>query len=411
VTWTCGSGSLYDTQKLTVVNLATFSTLYPNEANPSHGIFVETRLRHLIASGAVRSRVIAPVPWFPFRHKSFGRYAEYARVPPKEYREHIEVFHPRYLSIPKVGMSLAPKQLAWGAQRSCERLRAEGYDFDVIDAHYFYPDGVAAAIIGKRLNRPVVITARGSDLNHVAEFPRPRALISWAAHQAAALITVSKALKDKLVQIGVEANKVHVLRNGVDLQHFRPIDRAKARANLELGDLPVLASVGNLVPEKGHELVIEALTRLPRAHLLIVGQGVQNSALRSLANKLKVADRVRFLGLLSPSELVEVYGATDVLVLASSREGWANVLLEAMACGTPVVATKVGAATEVIRAPEAGIVVSERTSEALAQGIFYLLRSPPARSATRRYAEQFSWEATTQGQIALFESVIRRCRR
>jgi teichuronic acid biosynthesis glycosyltransferase TuaC len=389
------------------MKLLTFSTLYPNSVQPNHGIFVETRLRHLLTSGQVNSRVVAPVPWFPFPQASFGRYSEYARVPSREERFGIDVRHPHYLTIPKVGMNWAPKSLAHASITCGEQLRDEGYDFDAIDAHYFYPDGVAAAMLGDRLNRPVVITARGSDVNLIAEFPRPRAMIRWAAQRAAAVIAVSRALKDKLVEVGIDGGKIQVLRNGVDLECFRPGDRSTTRARLGLDNGPALLSVGNLVPEKGHDLTIRALASLSDARLLLVGDGPQMASLRGLARSLGLANRVHFLGLLSQSELVQVYGAADLLVLASSREGWANVLLESMACGTPVVATDVGAAKEVIRSPEAGAIVPVRTPQALAAAIRQLLEHLPDRAATRSYAAKFGWEETTHGQIEVFTRVIR----
>src|SRR5215470_9281912 len=174
-----------------MIRLVTFSTLYPNAVQPAHGIFVETRLRHLLASRQVESRVVAPVPWFPSGFTVFGRYGEYSRVPRAERRYGISVAHPRYVAIPKVGMRCAPALLARGALPALLRLRAEGYDFDAIDAHYFYPDGVAASALGRRLGCPVVITARGDDIDVIAALPGARAAIRRAAQNAAAIIAVS----------------------------------------------------------------------------------------------------------------------------------------------------------------------------------------------------------------------------
>ena len=142
------------------MKILTFSTLYPNAARPIHGIFVETRLRQLLASGQIASKVVAPVPWFPSRHPWFGDYALHACAPREEWRNGIEVLHPRYLLVPKIGMTAAPFLLAQAVRPAIARLAAR-YAFDLIDAHYFYPDGVAAVMLGRRLERPVVITARG----------------------------------------------------------------------------------------------------------------------------------------------------------------------------------------------------------------------------------------------------------
>jgi glycosyltransferase involved in cell wall biosynthesis len=279
------------------------------------------------------------------------------------------------------------------------------YPFDLIDAHYFYPDGVAAAMLGKRLGKPVVITARGTDVNLIPRHRLPRAMIRWAARQAAGMITVARALKDDLVRIGVPGERIEVLRNGVDLKLFRPVEREAARARLGFSRTTLL-SVGLLIPRKGHDLVIRALRSLSEIDLVIVGDGPERDALQALARESGVGDHVRFVGALPQDELRDYYGAADALVLASSREGWANVLLESMACGTPVVASAAGGSPEVVAASEAGVVMAERTPEAVAASVKQLFARRPDRADTRRYAEKFSWEETTRGQLQLFERVI-----
>jgi glycosyltransferase involved in cell wall biosynthesis len=387
------------------VKILTFSTLYPNSAQPHHGVFVENRLRHLVDSGRVDAQVVAPVPWFPTSARAFGRYAEFAAVPSVENRHGLRVLHPRYPVIPAIGMTIAPLLMYVFARRTLKKLLADGHDFDLIDAHYFYPDGVAAAMLGRHFGKPVVITARGTDINLIPRYALPRRMILWAAQRASGLIAVCQALKDALVDLGVDERRVRVLRNGVDLELFKPADRAAARRRFKL-DGPTLISVGHLIPRKAHDLVIEALPALPGTQLLIAGDGPEEAALRSLAARLGVNDRVRFLGRVAHEDLAGLYTAADVLVLASSREGWANVLLEAMACATPVVASNVWGTPEVVAAPEAGRLMKQRSPDALAAAVTELLADPPDRAATRAYAEGFSWDATTAGQIELFEQII-----
>lgn len=384
-----------------------FSTLYPNSVRMSHGIFVETRLRQLLASGRIETRVIAPVPWFPFRHKAFGNYAKYAAVPRHEVHNGIDVDHPRFSLLPKVGMSMAPASLARAGLKAARQLISDGYNFDLIDAHYFYPDGVAATLIGKALNKPVVITARGSDINLIPQYDHPRRLIMQAAEDCAAMITVSAALKEAIVCLGGTAEKIVVLRNGVDLKLFYPEDRTQARCQWGVTHF-ALASVGNLIPTKGHQFAIEALQFLPEAELLIAGQGPHEQHLRDLALRLGVADRVRFLGVLAQAELRSLYSAVDVLVLASEREGWPNVLLEAMACGTPVVAGNVGGIPEIVSTPESGLLLEAGNAISIAAGVNRLRSAMPSREATRAHAEQFSWQSTTEGQWRLFDRVLGR---
>jgi glycosyltransferase involved in cell wall biosynthesis len=194
----------------------------------------------------------------------------------------------------------------------------------------------------------------------------------------------------------------------VDLDAFRPVgDRAAARAALGL-EGPAILSVGGLIERKGHHLTIAALRELPGHTLLVVGAGPERAALASLAARLGVAERLRLLGARPHAELPLFYTAADAMVLASSREGRANVLLESMACGTPVVATPAWGSREAIAAPEAGVVLDAATPAAIAAGLRRLLAAPPDRAATRAYAERFGWDETTAGQLALFRRVLGR---
>jgi len=280
------------------------------------------------------------------------------QVPDRENRNGLTVEHPRYAVIPKVGMNLTPHTLYRAMRQRFKRLLASGLTVDLIDAHYFYPDGVAAAWLAQEFHLPLTITARGTDINLIPRYARPRRLILEAAEQAGAIITVCQALKDELIELGGPAAKITVLRNGVDLKAFRVQDREALRAKLGVKGF-VLASVGLLIERKGHHLVIEGLAKVPDATLLIAGSGPERPQLEALASRLGVADRVRFLGSLDQPSLCEVYNAADALVLASSREGWANVLLEAMACGTPVIAFRHGSVPEVIDEGENGFIVDD----------------------------------------------------
>lgn len=380
------------------IRLLTFSSLYPNAAQPNHGVFVENRLRHLVASGAVEATVLAPVPFFPGRHRD--------DVPAQERRHGLTIHHPRFLAIPKVGMAVAPALLEAAAARAIRRLLAAGLRFDAIDAHYFFPDGVAAVRLGRRFGRPVVVTARGSDISLFPRFRIPRRLIRHALGAADAAVAVSAALKEAMVALGTAPGRVTVLRNGVDTALFCPAaDRAADRAALGLAR-PTLLSVGLLIERKGHHRVIEALRLLPDCDLMIVGEGPERARLAALAARLGLSARVRLLGARPHAELAPIYAAADLLVLASSREGWANVLLEAMACGTPVVASPIWGNPEVVQSREAGLIARENTAEAIAASVRDLLANPPERAATRAYAERFGWEATTAGQIALYRRVL-----
>src|SRR6185437_11939689 len=162
------------------------------------------------------------------------------------------------------------------------------------------------------------------------------------------------------------------------------------------------------VERKGHHHAIRALRTLPETDLLIVGEGPERTRLERIAVQEGVSARVRFLGRMEQKQLPALYNAVDALLLASSREGWANVLLEAMACGTPVVASAVWGTPEVVAAPEAGVLMKTLDARGVIEGVENLFATYPDRTATRRYAEGFSWDATTQGQLALFQKILAR---
>ncbi|PSU35581.1 glycosyltransferase family 4 protein [Photobacterium lutimaris] len=392
------------------MKLLTITTLYPNAADPKHGIFVENRLRQLRHHHPdVECTVIAPVPWFPFRHRVFGQYAQFASVPRVEQRYGIKVYHPRYTVIPKIGMELTPHTLEACLRKQINALKQEGLEFDLIDGHYFFPDGVAIANIAKQLNKPFTVTARGTDINLIPQYPRPLHQIKQVLQHSSHNLAVCEALRQTMIKHGADPAKTTTARNGVDLALFHLTEQKNQHALREKLGLPsqgrIFMSVGLLIERKGHHLVIEAMAAHPDAHLLIAGSGPNLNNLKQLTRKLHLNERVTFLGALNQSELARYFGASDLSILASNREGWANVLLESMACGTPVVATNIWGTPEVVKTADAGLLV-ERDSKSIAKGIGELLAHLPDRQATRRYAEQFSWDETSHLLYQLFTQLV-----
>lgn len=386
------------------MNILTYTSLYPNNADPSHGIFVERRLLELTQRSGIRPVVVAPVPWFPSTAKVFGRHAAMARVARRDVRSGIAIQHPRFPLLPKVGMSTAPYAMAAATKGSLRDAVSGHGPVELIDAHYFYPDGVAAAMLAKALHLPYIITARGSDINLIGRYAWPRRLMRRAAAGAAALIAVSRALADEMVRIGMPADKINVLRNGVDLEFFSPGGERPADARPGPPD-PVFLSVGALKKAKGHDIAIRFVGRMEGARLVIAGAGPDAPRLRKLSQQLGVAGRVQFAGVLDAGSLRDCYRAADALLLMSEREGMPNVVLESLACGTPVLAANVGGIAEVINGEAAGVLVEERNEEALAAAWRRLRERSIDRQAVRRHAERFSWSDT----IAGLHELMRHC--
>ncbi len=388
------------------LRILSFSTLFPNAAQPRHGIFLEHRLAHLARAGDLEIRHVAPVPYFPSRNPRFGRYAQFAKVPAAELRAGLPVTYPRYPLLPKISMSAAPWLLAAAMLPHLRRIQRGGFDFDLIDAYYLYPDGVAAAALARILRKPLLLTAFGSDVSQIPAYALPRRGLLWAARQAPLMTVVCQALKDELVRLGVPAGRIRVILHGVDLQMFRPpADRAALRGSLGMAG-PTLISVGHLIGRKGHDFAIRAMPELPGHTLLIVGDGPREAALRQLAQELGLDGRVRFLGHVDQARLPALMGAADVLVNCSDREGIANVLIEAMACGTPVAATAVWGSPEAVTTPDAGLLLADRSATALAEGIRRLQADPPDRAATRRHAESFTWERTAAEHLQAIQDTL-----
>ena len=379
-----------------MIRVLTLTNLYPSAARPRHGIFVEQRLRQLVASGRVGACVLVPVPRRPW----------VGRPPPVECAERHGI-PVRYCPFPVVRGLTTPFHPWLMARAACKALatvREVDRDFDLVDGQFLYPDGVAAVRLARALGKPVVLTARGSDVNVALRERLAGRSIRWAVNEAAAVIAVSSDLRERMVERGLPADRITVLRNGVDLELFKPGDRVSLRAELGF-EGPTLLAVGNLVPEKGYDLALESLARLPGASLVVLGQGPEQSRLQALAGTLGVAGRVRWLAPVPQHQLAGYYCAADLTVLTSIREGMPNVLLESLACGTPVVATAVGGAPEVVTAPVAGRLLHDRAPAGLAAACRALIDAPADPAAVRRHAACFGWDEPIAGQLALFERV------
>jgi teichuronic acid biosynthesis glycosyltransferase TuaC len=353
-----------------------FSVVFPNAAQPHYGTFVRERMRGLPEN--VDVRVVAPTPWFPF--VSGLRPGLRPVLPREEVQDGVCVLHPRFLSFPGILKCLDGLLLFLCTLPLLMRLRREER-FDVIDAHFVYPEGLAAVLAGLVLRVPVTITLRGM-LPLLVPFRLRRPQLRFALRRAARIVAVSESLKRDAVALGIPAEKVRVIENGIDPDAFHPADRTEARRSLGLPKYgPLLVSVGTLAPRKGFHLVMEAMAKLgkpwPTLRFAVVGgdgpEGAQGAELKALAKRLGIEDRVIFAGPRKSSELGAWYSAADLFVLATAHEGCPNVVLEALACGTPVVATPVGNIPELLAGPDSGIVV-ERTVEAIAAGLDQALK-------------------------------------
>ena len=379
-------------------HVVTLSSLFPSALQPGAGLFV--RERAALLGKRLPLSVIAPTPWFPLQGLvRLARPQFRPGAPAHEKQRDLDVWYPRFLSAPGVFKQLDGFFMALSAWPRLRALKAQGR-LDVIDAHFGYPDGHAASLLSRWLSVPFTVTLRGTEYRH-AQDPRLRGRLASALRRAHRVFSVSDSLRQVGLSLGVAEDRAVVVGNGVDLTRFFPLDRLTERSARGLShDAPVLVSVGGLCERKGFHRVMACLPQLreqfPGLQYLVIGgpspEGDWTERLRALSEKLSLQDTVRFLGPLPPDELRHWLSAADVFVLATRNEGWANVFLEAMACGLPVVTTRVGGNAEVVCRPELGEVVTFDDEPTLTRALSTALSRRWDRAAIRTHAEANTWD-------------------
>lgn len=397
-----GKAMSHSPQPLRVLTLA---TLFPDARRPVLGTFVERQTLGLAEAEGVEVRIIVPrglPPWPLDRHAA---YRDIAALPDEElWQGRVKLYRPRFLHIPKWGAGADVGFMVRALVPLLTRIRRD-FAFDVIDAEYFFPDGPAAVRLGAHFGVPVSIKARGSDIHLWGRRRDTAALVRDAGVRADGLLAVSAALKADMVGLGMAADKIRVHYTGVDHALFRPRDRAVAQQALGVSG-PLVVTIGTLDQRKGQDLVIQALAQLPGVTLALMGKGPQRAGLQALARDLGVADRVRFLGSLARADVADWLAAADVMALPSMSEGLANAWVEALASGTPVVASDVGGVREVVRAPVGGRIVA-RAADAVRAAIADLLAAPPSREAVAASVDDFSWQRNTEALAAHLRGLVR----
>jgi glycosyltransferase involved in cell wall biosynthesis len=387
------------------------SSLFPSRAQPTAGLFVRERVFRLRpAFGLV---VIAPQPWFPLqsliRRFKPGYRPETGRF---DVQDGVEVFFPRFFSLPGVLRRLDGLSMALCALPLLLRLRRR-YGQGILDAHFAYPNGRAAVLLGKWLGWPTSITLRGTETRQLKD-PTLAPQVVSAVRQADQVISVSDSLRQLLVQAGADAAHIEVVGNGVDIGKFTPIPRGEARRRMGLPpEAKVLISVGGLVERKGFHRVLEILPELirvfPQLRYIIVGgaspEGDMSQALRDQVRDLGLSEHVIFTGALPPEQLSVPLSSADVFILSTRNEGWANVFLEAMGCGLPVVTTAVGGNAEVVCSPRLGTVVPFGDQAALREATAAALMHDWDRQYITAHARDNAWDARMRILVDRFRTL------
>jgi glycosyltransferase involved in cell wall biosynthesis len=285
----------------------------------------------------------------------FSRWSSAGRlgtVPRHDRIDGLEVAHPRTPYLPRFGHALSAALYGAALYPAVRRRRDR---FDVLLGTWAYPDGVAAVALGRALRLPTVVKLHGSDMDVLSKRPALRRQLAWALPQAARVVAVSRALGDQAAALGVARDRIDIVTNGVDGALFNPRDRATARAELGRASdtRKWILFVGRVEKDKGMFELAPAFAKLaasnPDAALIIVGDGKGRAAMEETLRPL--GDRVVFTGARPFAEIPIWMAACDLFTLPSHHEGTPNVLLEALASGRRVVATRVGGIPDVVFAP------------------------------------------------------------
>jgi glycosyltransferase involved in cell wall biosynthesis len=393
------------------VRVLSIATLFPNPVRPGFGIFVGNQMRGVVARGDVDLTMVSPLGLPPWPLSLKAPYARLRTIPRQNDAAGLPTHYPRFTLIPRLGGDSNPGRIAGAVLPLVRRLHRE-QPFDLVDAQFFFPDGPAAAIIARELGLPLTIKSRGADIHYWGSRPRALAQMLAAARQAAGLLAVSQALRDDMIALGMPAERIVVHYTGLDRERFHPIERPMARAtiaalpSMDIGaDGPLLVTPGALIPRKGQRLAIKALASLPRARLALAGAGEDDAALRAYACELGLADRVHFLGQVGHDVLPTLMCAADVLVLPSASEGLANVWIEALASGTPIVVPDIGGAREIVHDHTAGRIAA-RDASAIADAVTRILADAPTQQQVAANVAKFSWADNAAQIVAFWQDVL-----
>jgi len=380
---------------------------FPSKNFPTYGIFVKERVKALASMQNIEVLVVSPVPYFP-PIKSMTRWYRYSQFPREEEIDGLRVIRPRYLHIPKISGYFASDLIYHSIKRTVDKIQAD-FKFDLIDAHFVYPSGVVGARLGKRYNLPVIMTGRGEDMIRFPDYPVKGDRIRWAIQNGDRFVALSDGIAESFKKNGASSEKISIIPNGVDIEKFNPVSLEEARKRLGLPlNGKVILAVGERLELKGFHLLVEALPQIqkvyPDTKVVIVGGHGRHGTdytkeIEAKINELDLKDSVILAGRVLHDELPFWYSAADVSVLLSSREGSPNVVLEALSCGTPVVATAVGSIPYDLKNPTLGIVLPDRSASSAADTIIKQFSQSWDREKIRHIMTSRTWESVAKKLI------------
>ncbi len=392
------------------MKILVISSIFPNNMQQNKGTYVLQQLCELLK--LCKLKVVAPVP-FSLSLKAFKKINLYSKIENKQVINDIEVFHPRYLVIPKIGRVFYGYFYFLGIRKTVKNILLN-FKFDTILSYFAFPDGFAAVLLAKILKIPVVIYVLGSDINLFIKNKFRKKLTTFAILNASCIISVSDDLKIKMLALGVSGDKIKVLRNGIDSLKFFPQDRDKCRESLKLPKArPIVLFVGNLREVKGVRYLIAAFDEINRSEksnalLFLVGEGELREEIENKISKLNLTSNIKLVGEISHEKIPLWMNASDILCLPSLSEGYPNVVLEALCCGKPVVATSVGAIPEIVNSEENGFLIPSGDSQALSNALLKALKRNWDPVTIRNKVKDFTWKRNSEELFRIIQRTVGR---
>lgn len=389
------------------MKILTVSHLFPNHITPNKGVFVKERVKYIAKK--IDLSIVAPIPYFPFNYL-LGQYKNFNKIRDEEIFDHLPVKHPKFLAIPKLAKSADGILYYWSLNKYFSNLIST-HQFDLLDFHWVYPDSYAGIKWAQTFNKKIIVTIRGNESIYYFEKNSRKKIAIKCLHSVDHIISVSNDLKNKVVKdYGLDPQNVTVIPNGIDLNKFYKIDRTAAQkmCNLDTNKKYII-TISRLSHEKGIEHLIRAFAKLNAKNtiLIIIGDGPLRNKLQSLSHDLKISTSVKFLGFIPHEDTNKWYNAADIFCLPSLWEGCPNVVIESLACGTPVVSTQVGGIPDLVPSKYYGLLVKPGEPNELADAFDYALSEKWDRSAISAFGRKNSWENVADRVIQVYKKVLK----
>jgi len=395
-------------------NLLILTSAFPYNSD-SAGIFIKEQLK-LLRKEFNQIIVISPLAYFPkilINSKKFQQFTGYSTYPTSYSFENVKIFFPRYFPIPPSGDFFMWIRNYFNFLVVEKTIKKEKLNFDIIHAHFIHPSGYVGAKLKSKYYKPLIITAHGGDI-YLQPFKNDKWLYSTRniLKQADKIITTSRRNYNIITEkLDIPKKKIKIIKNGFNEKLFHPIKKEMARDKLLLPkNVKIILSIGNITEIKGHKYLIEAMNKivLTRKNVLciIIGKG-SKLKLERLVEKLDLANYVVINDNKSHEEIPLWINACDIFVLPSLDEGSPTVIPEALGCGKPVVATRVGGVPEIIQNKDIGLLVEKQDPESLSEGIQLAFKKRWDSEKIVGYAKQsYTWQQISRDILKVYRTFL-----